>query len=78
MSHFSIRADHCRVDFFKPGGKWYATEEIGFGRLYPLSPNDALRTAINAQLPGRYTGMIAVCLEPYVQNSFPAMITVEV
>ncbi len=60
----------CRVDFFKDTGKWYTTEAISFHDVYELSPHDALTKVI----AGRLTDMTAVCLDPYVENSFPVSI----
>ena len=64
MSNYSSSPANCRVDFFKPSGKWYTTEPIFFGGLYEKHPADALRIACEAQLGGRLKGMIAVCIEP--------------
>lgn len=34
MTNYSINPGHVRVDFFKPGGKWYMTERIDMSRFY--------------------------------------------
>jgi hypothetical protein len=76
MSNYSDDPADCRVDFYKPSGKWYTTERISFAGLYDKSPNDALRVALKAQIGGRLVGMFAVCAEPYVKNPFPTMVQI--
>ena len=64
----------CRVDFWKPSGKWYLTEAIDFIGLYdePLI-HDALKKALErAGIDINYfSGFIITCLEPYHEHSHP-------
>lgn len=78
MSNYSDNPNSCRVDFFKPSGKWYSVEAIEFPpQTYDMHPTDALETALRIQLKNRMSGMTAVCLHPYVENPFPVMIKLE-
>ena len=75
MSNYSASPNDCRVDFFKPSGKWYSTESIEFhSNDYHSHPSDALKIALLKHLNGRMSGMTAVCLHPYVENQFPVMV----
>lgn len=75
MSNYSENAAMCRVDFFKESGKWYTTEAINFSCCdWSSSPVDALKEALMKQIGTKYSGMTAVCLEPYVEHSFPVII----
>lgn len=76
MSNYTPDPAQCRVDFFKPSGKWYTTEALNFGGLWEKHPADALQVACSAQLHGQLNGMIAICLAPYTMNSFPVAIVV--
>ena len=66
-----------RVDFFRPSGKWYTTESIKWiewshqkdGDIYKI-----FKQSLDEQLKGRLSEMVAVCLEPYHELSFPLMI----
>jgi len=74
---YSIDESVCRVDFFKPSGKWYTTEAVKF-TSYKGQSQDIFRESLRNHFkntPGRLEGMVAVCLEPYVEHSFPLMIT---
>lgn len=76
MSYYSDDPCMCRVDFFKPSGKWYDSVAVSFEGLYdtPLI-HDAFREALErAKLMRR--GFRAVCLEPYHQHSHPIMLTI--
>lgn len=64
-----------RVDFFRPGGKWYTTEAINMTEVYDLFPAEGLKKALAAQVGTRLSGMWAVCLEPYCAHAFPVMVT---
>lgn len=64
-----------RVDFFKESGKWYATEQMEFihcDKRFLI--HDAFLASLNASFNGRYSGMTAVCLDPYHENAHPLMI----
>ena len=67
-----------RVDFFKPGGKWYCSEAVrwtgGYGDVeihtaFKISLQDHFRAD-----PNRLNGMVAVCLEPYHEHAHPLML----
>jgi hypothetical protein len=74
--HYSTRANSCRVSFFKPSGKWYGDEAIQFpSRTYKMDPISATKTAIKQAIGDRYSGMTAVCLEPYCLHAYPVMVT---
>jgi len=76
MSNYSDDPEMVRVDFFKPIGKWYATESIRFIRYKGLI-QDAFRDSLDIHLENkRYNGMTAVCLNPYHEHSYPLMIKV--
>ena len=81
MSNYSESSADCRVDFFKPSGKWYATEAVRFiGGTYERSPRLALMMSLDAigigKPGGRFLGMTAVCLMPYVSRSYPVMVQI--
>ncbi len=66
--------DMVRVDFFKPSGKWYTTEEmkwVDYDRddIYAAFSQSLLLTFGNY-----FTDMDAVCLEPYHVNAHPVQI----
>ena len=74
MSNYSDSPNMCRVDFFKSSGKWYITEAVEFlDSKYYDHPIDALKAALNKHFGDtpRLSGMTAVCLHPYVENSYP-------
>lgn len=76
MSNYSDIPNSCRVDFFRESGKWYATESIIFNNEYykTVSVNEAFAAALRTWVGGRYSGMTAVCLEPYHEHSHPVSI----
>lgn len=77
MSNYPDNPNMCRVDFFKYSGKWYATEAVEFlDEHYHDHPNTALAHALQKHFgdAARLTGMTAVCLFPYVENSHPISI----
>ncbi len=81
--NYSNNPGLCRVDFFKPSGKWYATESINFTGHYNHEdgPVGALRAALAVDLRKedgslRYEGMWAVCSDPYHVNAYPVMVVV--
>jgi hypothetical protein len=75
MTNYTKNESSVRVDFFKPSGKWYATEAVLFD-TYTGDIFTALRHAIDASVGERYTGMTAVCLEPHHEHAHPLMIVV--
>jgi len=82
--HYSTNPRHCRVDFWKPSGKWYATELIQFfdwtysGKESGTLIHDAFIIAIvNTFKEPRFVGMTATCLEPYHEFSHPVSLVVD-
>lgn len=61
----------CRVDFFKPSGKWYTTEAIAIFDYSGDNIHEVVKNAIKDHLKGRLKGMTAVCLIPHHKNSHP-------
>lgn len=83
MTNFSTDSAMCRVDFFKPGGKWYTTEAVDWNNEYFATDVHAAFLRILCKKLGnpetginRLTGMTAVCLEPYCKLSHPLMVIV--
>lgn len=81
MSNFIDNERSCRVDFFKPTGKWYATESVMFRNedwkgAGGIGPHQGLRNAI-ADSDCVYGGMTAICLEPYHEWSHPISLILE-
>ncbi len=75
----------CRVDFFKPSGKWNESVAVSFEGLYSQSGSEAkkhgvitihdcFRIALKKAIGDRHIGQTAVCLEPYHEHSHPLMI----
>lgn len=74
MSNYSNKPNMCRVDFFKPSGKWYTTEEFEFLWYTDKFITDAFRESLLKAFPNRYTGMTAVCLHPHHEHEHPLML----
>ena len=74
MGNFSEEEHCCRVDIFKERGKWYTTLAVPFVGPWEGIPHDVLRESISQYVGNQYSGMIAVCLDPYVKHKFPLMI----
>jgi hypothetical protein len=75
MGNYSNDPEVCRVDFFKESGKYYTTEAIRFvDGTWEAHPRDALKMSLREQLGERLSDMTAVCLDPYVKDSFPVMV----
>ena len=75
MNHYSADPSQCRVDFFKPSGKWYYTCQftwLHWGKDKLI--HDVFRESLVAAFPNNYIGLQAVCLEPYHENSHPISI----
>lgn len=70
MSNYSEDSACCRVDFFKPSGKWYTTDVVKFDYTEPCI-HQAFKDALQAELGNSMLGMQVVCLEPYHKNSHP-------
>lgn len=71
--NYSADEAMVRVDFFKPSGKWYATEAVKFirfdGCIYA-----AFAESLRQHLGSRMQGMDAICLEPCHENAHPLQI----
>jgi len=84
MSHYSMHEEHVRVDFWKPSGEWYTTEElvwkggedISWDKNKGLFLHDQFKLLLQQQIP-RFVGMRATCLEPYHELSHPISIMME-
>lgn len=75
MSNYSVNPAMVRVDFFKPSGKWYDTVAVEWQGYHHSDIYQALRNSLNTSGYGdKYSGMTAVCLEPYHENAHPLMI----
>ena len=77
---YSSDESSVRVDFFKPSGKWYATEAVKWitkgewGTGYIVDEfEESLREHFKDNL-NRYSDMDAVCLEPYHAMPYPLML----
>ncbi len=80
MSHYSDQAHMCRVDFWKPSGKWYVTESVDFFGLYDEELiHEAFKKALDRHFGGvkRLSGMRATCLQPYHKFEHPISLIVE-
>lgn len=91
MTHYSYSPANVRVDFFKPQGKWYETEQmVWLTQSSWDNPADIIKefhmslikllqkdysTMINPH-KFRYHEMWAVCPEPYHPHGFPLMIKI--
>lgn len=72
MSNYSCNPGNCRVDFFKPSGKWYDTYEVDWSKEYNSSDiGQSFINVVFTAVGDNLIGMTAVCLEPYHQNAFP-------
>ena len=62
-----------RVDFFKPSGKWYTTEDMRWLNYSGMHIHDAFKRSLRASFGSNYNGMVAVCLKPYHEHEHPLM-----
>lgn len=79
MSNYSDKPGSVRVDFFKESGKWYATEAVDMtGEYEDWNIWEALKRHFPRRDNGtfRYSGMWAVCLNPYSKHAHPVMFKV--
>ena len=75
--HYSTTANSVRVDFFKKSGKWYATEAVMWLDYREKDIHKGLRDSLIAGgFHQRFSGMRAVCIEPYHEHEFPIMLIV--
>lgn len=72
MTHYSEDPSLVRVDFFKPSGKFYATEAVKFGP-YEGDIHSAFKSSLKTHLQGRMKGMTAVCVDPCHISAHPLM-----
>lgn len=72
-----------RVDFWKPSGKWSATEALKWTGSYTSDIFKAFAESLRRLLWDeenqrlRYSGMRVTCLEPYHANAHPLSILVD-
>jgi len=80
MTHYSEDPRRVRVDFFKPSGKWYATEAVLWTGRYGGKDqliHDAFKTSLQKHFedhPNSLKEMDAICLKPYHENAHPIQI----
>lgn len=75
MSNYSNNPEQCRVDFFRPSGKWYATEQfkwLHWGRDKLI--HDVFKDSLKEAFPNNYHGLQAICLQPYHELEHPISI----
>lgn len=71
MGNWSEDESSTRVDIFKESGKWYTTVAVKMNYREPII-HDAVRKGLATRLePGQFSGMMAVCIEPYHEHSHP-------
>lgn len=69
-----------RVDFFRPTGKWYTTEEMdwsGTNKDVNYAFAESLRDHLKSGLGYRLDDMVAVCLSPDHEFKYPIMMPVD-
>lgn len=71
--NYSIDEAMVRVDFFRPSGKWYATEAVRFVS-YEGGIHEAFAESLREHLGARLSDMDAVCLHPYHEHAHPLQI----
>lgn len=75
---YSENPGMVRVDFFKPAGKWYMTEELDMSDFwdYGIIPHDAVKAALEKK--GRnLKHFTRVVLKPYHKSAYPVMLVAE-
>jgi hypothetical protein len=74
MSNYVDDPYSCRIDIFKPSGRWYSTESIRF-REDDYFNKDIFKAFKNAlddyNIKDYGDGYFVVCLDPYHENSHP-------
>lgn len=69
-----------RVDFFKPGGKWYETEAVKWTGAWKAKDgliHDAFKQSLRDHFkdkPERLSNMDAICLHPYHEYEHPIQV----
>ena len=80
---FTTNEGMVRVDFFEPSGKWHATKEMYWDGFYSVvyDKNEAAELmhatfsrCLEKSCGDCFRDMIAVCLEPYQERTYPIMI----
>lgn len=75
---YSNNPGSVRVDFFKPGGKWYMTEDLDMVRFWDfgIAPHEAVEAAL--EVKGRNLKRFTrVVLKPYHKSAYPVMLVAE-
>lgn len=81
--NFSLNSGHCKVEYYKPSGKWYMDEVIDMSDHYnDVSIHNAIRESIiegsESVRHGRGESLlrqfIAVVSDPYHANAYPIML----
>lgn len=62
------------MDFFKPNGEWYATDEMVWLYYSGMLIHEAFKASLDASFQGDFSGMTAVCLHPYHEHTHPIML----
>ena len=82
--NFSDKPESVRVDFWKPSGKWYATEAVIWtGNYKGQDIFDGFAQSLYAHLHDpetghlRYSGMRATCLHPCHEHAHPISMEVD-
>lgn len=71
---YSSDESMVRVDFFKPGGKWYTTEDMKWIGYDTGDIHSAFALSLRTAFGDYYKEMDAICLEPYHEHAFPLCI----
>lgn len=74
MSNYSVNPGMVRVDFFKPGGKWYMTEAWNMTGFWDeITPVDAVEKMLERDERGAalLKQFIVVVLQPYHRLEYP-------
>jgi len=77
--NYSDNPAHCRVEIFKPKGKWYTTIQVEFKDYTCPNIFRAFKDAIVGSEEGkRYwddeMDWIFVCFDPYHEHAYPLML----
>ncbi|MDF2915877.1 MAG: hypothetical protein K0S70_94 [Microbacterium sp.] len=74
MTHYTDNPGMVRVDYYKPGGKWYMTEAHDMSEFYDDSDiHEAVRQMLKKA--DRYLPHFTIVVqEPYHRNAYPVML----
>lgn len=77
MTHYNENPGMVRVDYYKPGGKWYMTEAHDMSEFYDERDiYEAVRKTLIRD--GRYlTHFTIVVAQPYHKNAYPIMLVAD-